>query len=415
MPKPTPGKQYTVVDENSLSQISRRAYGNVNHWRRIWRANQSALRSDNPDLIYPGEIIYIPEIAELLPDEPNISNREPDELSIVLDGIEIRSTAARVMLTMDTPSDGWTATLNWLPGDNPLLDARVLPYAYTPAKVYIGGVLIISGYLYNVGSSVGNRGTVKNLAGFSKTADLIDSNLRPPYEENNVTLEQRAQKLVEPHGLKAIFETDTGGAFDRVTASESDKIFGHLNKLSFQRAVLFSSTPDGNPLFWSANIDGAPVATLEEGQPPVRDFAASFDGRRRFGTYRAVVSSPFGNSESPGVKDPGVPRSRFKTIRVQDSLAGEVEAAAKWERNRTLADALTIPIPVSGWLNPRTGTPWQVNTKVTVKSPAIHVPDGFDFLIRSIEFNEKEDEKTATLNIIPPQVYSKEEIVEPWE
>lgn len=414
MPNPTPGKQYTIQDENTLSQVARRAYGNASHWPRIWRANQSALRSNNPDLIFPGEIIFIPEIAELLRDAPDISNREPGELSIVLDGIEIRSTAARVALTMDTMSDGWTVTLPWEPGQNPELDSRILPYAYTPAKVYIGGVLIISGYLYNTESSITEQGTVKNLAGFSKTADLIDSNLRPPYEENNVTLKQRAIKLIEPHGLKAIFETDTGGPFDRVTASETDVISRHLNKLAFQRSVLMSNTPEGNPLFWNANVDGEPVATLEEGQPPVRNFTAGFNGRRRFGTYRAVVSSPFGNSESPGVKDPAVPRSRFKTIRVQDSISGEVEAAAKWERNRTLADALTIPIPVVGWLNPRTGKPWQVNTKVTVISPAIHVPDGFDFLIRSIEFEEREDEKSCILNIVPPQVYSKEEIIEPW-
>ena len=412
MPKPTPGKQYVIADENTLSQVARRAYGNAGNWPRIWRANQSNLRSGNPDLIFPGEIIFIPEIAELQRDDPAIANREAGELSIVIDGLEIRPTAARVMLTMDTASDGWTAPFDWIPGENPELDRRVIPYGYPPAKVYIGGELVISGYLYTVAPSVSDRGTTISLAGFSRTADLIDSNLRPPYEENGVTLKQRAQKLVQPHGIKAVFETDTGGPFDRVTASESDTIFNHLNKLARERGVLISSTPSGDLLFTEANVKAAPIATLEEGQPPVRNFSAEFNGRKRFNTYRAINSTPFGSSEGTA-KDNKVPRSRIRTFRVQDSLAGELDAAAKWERNKTLVDALTIPLPVVGWLDPN-GKRWQPNTKVTVVSPSIHVPNGFDFLIRSVEFSEKEDEKTAVLNIVPPQVYTKGEIREPW-
>lgn len=413
MPKPTPGKQYTIQDEDSLSVVARRAYGNYIHWPRIWRANQSALRSGDPDLIYPGEVIYIPELGELARTDPGLANQGADDLLIVIDGLEIRSTASRVMLTMDTASDGWTASLPWTPGDNPELDKRLLPYTYPRAKVYIGGVLKVSGYLYTVGSSISDRGTVANLAGFSRTADLIDSTLRPPYEENNITLKQRAEKLVQAHGIKAVFDADTGGPFDRVTASESDTIFAHLNKLAKQRGVLISSTPDGNLLFTEANVKAAPVATLEEGREIVINYEATFDGRKRFNTYRAVSSTPGGSGE--GIeKDNRVPRSRIKTFRIQDSISGEMKAAATWERNKTLADALTIPLPVQGWINQRTGKVWEANTKVTVIAPSIHVPNGFDFLIRSVEFSETEREKNAILNVVPPQVYTKEEVTEPW-
>ena len=412
MSKPTPGKQYTITDENTLSQVARRAYGNGNHWPRIWRANQSQLRSGNPDLIYPGEVIFIPELAELLRDDPGIANREPDELSIVVDGLEIVPMASKVLLTMDTASDGWTASLPWIPGDNPDIDKRVKPYAYPPAKAYIGGQLVISGYLYDTGSALSDDGTVKNIGGYSRTADLIDSSMRPPYEESNVTLKQRAEKLVQAHGIKAVFEADTGGPFDRVTAGESDTIYSHLSKLARERGVLISSTPDGNLLFIEANTKAAPVATLEEGQPPVGKYNAEFKGRRRFNTYRAINTTPFGSNEGIA-KDERVPRSRIRTFRVQESLTGEIETAAKWERSKTLADALTIPVPVIGWLDPR-GNLWQPNTKVTLISPSIHVPNGFDFLIRSVEFNERGNEKSAVLNLIPPQVYTKEELAEPW-
>lgn len=413
MSKPIPGKQYAIVDEDTLSQVSRRAYGSAGYWPVIWRANQSRLRSGNPDLIYPGEIVFIPEIPELKAQDRPLARKDADELSIVIDGLEIKSYSSRVMLTMDTASDGWTTSLQWNPGEDPALDSRLLPYAYPPAKVYIGGELLISGYLYNVASSLSGEGTIKELAGWSRTADLIDSTLRPPYEENSVTLQQRAEKLVRPHGIKAVFDTPPGGVFDRVTANESDTIFDHLKKLAKERGILISSTPEGNLLFTSANVRGASIATIEEGSPLVRDFKAEFNGRERFNTYRAINTTPFGNNEGIS-KDNRVPRSRIKTFRVEESMAGEIETAARWERNKTLADALTVPVPVVGWLNPRTGKIWKPNQKITVISPSIHVPKGFDFLIRSVEFEETKNEKTATLNIIPPQVYTKGEITEPW-
>jgi prophage tail gpP-like protein len=412
MSRPIPGKQYTIQDEDTLSLVARRAYGNSNHWPRIWRANQSALRSNTPDTVYPGEVIFIPELAELIRDEAAIANREADELSIVIDGIEILTNKARVLLTMDTASDGWAAEMQWTPGDNPELDERIRPYEYPPAKIYIGGALAMSGYLYDVGSSISEQGTIKELAGFSKTADIIDSHMRPPYEESNVTLKQRASKIAEAHGLKAIFEADFGGAFDRVTAGETEKVITHLNKLAFERGLLISSTRNGNLLFTEANVDGAPVATLEEGKPPVRNFNARFKGRTRFNSYRVIETTPFGNNEDI-VKDEKVPRSRFKTIRVNDSITGELKGIAKWERSKTLVDALSIPLPVIGWLDPR-GKLWEPNTQVTVISPSIHVPDGFNFLIKSVEFSETENEKSAILNLVPPEAYTRQEVTEPW-
>lgn len=415
MPKPIPGKQYTIVDEDSLSQVARRAYGNFAHWPRIYRANQSTLRSDNnPNLIYPGEVIFIPPLSEFSQDTPDMANREPDELSIVIAGIEITPTAAKVKQIMDKPSDGWTATLPWELGDNPRLDELLKPYVYPEAKVYIGGVLKMAGKLYDSNTESTETGTVKKLAGYAHTADFIDSDMTPPYEENNVTLKQRASKLVEGHGIKAVFRADTGGPFDRVTAGESESKGTHVGGLARERGVLMSNTPEGNLLFENADTKSKPVATLREGEFPLGLIAATFKGRERFGTYRIIISTPLEDTMQP-VKDKRVPGSRIKTIRVKGIIAGELKVAAQWERNRAIADALTIPIPVEGWLNPRTGKVWEDNTKITLIAPSIHVPNGFDFLIRMVDFDENESKKSAILSLIPPQVYTKEEVIEPWE
>jgi nucleoid-associated protein YgaU len=57
---PTPvTRTYTVVSGDSLSRIAKREYGDANQWRRIYEANRNIIK--NPDLIYPGQILRIPE------------------------------------------------------------------------------------------------------------------------------------------------------------------------------------------------------------------------------------------------------------------------------------------------------------------------------------------------------------------
>ena len=51
---------------------------------------------------------------------------------------------------------------------------------------------------------------------------------------------------------------------------------------------------------------------------------------------------------------------------------------------------------------------------MTLESPSLFVPDGFDFLIRSVEYLFSESGVTANLELVPPQVYSGEAITEPW-
>lgn len=50
---------YVVVEGDSLSKIAKRHYGDGKKWSRIYEANRDLLK--DPDLIYPGQILRIPE------------------------------------------------------------------------------------------------------------------------------------------------------------------------------------------------------------------------------------------------------------------------------------------------------------------------------------------------------------------
>jgi nucleoid-associated protein YgaU len=50
---------YVVVKGDSLSKIASRQYGDAQQWRRIFEANRDLIK--DPDLIYPGQQLRIPE------------------------------------------------------------------------------------------------------------------------------------------------------------------------------------------------------------------------------------------------------------------------------------------------------------------------------------------------------------------
>lgn len=69
-------KQYTVVKGDCLWKIAEKkeVYGNARFWSKIWEANKSGVISApkgiptkivKPDLIYPGQVLRIPELTDI--------------------------------------------------------------------------------------------------------------------------------------------------------------------------------------------------------------------------------------------------------------------------------------------------------------------------------------------------------------
>lgn len=55
-------RSYTIEQGDTLSAIAKRVYGRASDWQRIFQANRGTL--DNPDRIFPGQVITLPEIEE---------------------------------------------------------------------------------------------------------------------------------------------------------------------------------------------------------------------------------------------------------------------------------------------------------------------------------------------------------------
>lgn len=351
---------------------------------------------------------------------PTLTGKSPDEITIVVDGEELNTQTSLVLRTMDTGADAFSAQVYWDP-DNKDLAKLFTPYSYKSAAAYVGGELLVNGFLYDLAPSLsGSR--LMDVFGFAATADIIDSTLVPPYQREKVTLEDRANELIADSNISLVKEiTDfkllagLREPFDRITADPTERIFDHLAGLAKQKGVLFSSTVEGDLLLTEANAKDFPVGTIEENFPPGTELSARFSGRGRFNQYRAIGQRPKRKKHAINAIaiDDKIPESRRFTFSANETTAGNISRAADWQRSKQLADALTIPFPVSSWYDPN-GNLWRENTIVTVVSPTIFVPNGFEFLIRQVEFTSTGDGSTAVLSLIPPQVYTGDPLVEPW-
>ena len=54
-----PARRYTVRPGDTLSSIALRFYGSRSRWPVIYQANKAVIK--NPDAIFPGEVLTIPD------------------------------------------------------------------------------------------------------------------------------------------------------------------------------------------------------------------------------------------------------------------------------------------------------------------------------------------------------------------
>ncbi len=429
---PVAGKPYVIVKGDTLWDIANTVYGSGPKYQIIWDANKSNLRSGNPNLIFPGEKLWIPND----PDRPaggeetgiREFNRE-NPLSIYLDGEKYNPTSASITRTFDTCADGWVATFrddindpDWEP-----FRSVFRPYAYTPAEVFIDNRSTGESFLYNV-SLTGNSSNGEVTAeGFSPSIDIVDSVAEPPYEGNNITLEQWTRRLLKPFGLTySTSECDQDAwrkvnsrRIKRIKIGKEEKVFDHLSQKYRQYGFVLSNSFSANIAVRTAPSMSSSSQIVDEfvddykGGVPVWEFKSSFAGRDR---YRVTLATGKGRLKHYKDKyvDTSVPRNRRMIFNLSSSEEGDMSTAAQSRARKTIEDALTMTIPVRGWYS-REGILYEPGQFVLYKSRRLFLEKGVVLMIRKVVYIQDGSERHANLDLIPPSVYSKdEEVDDPW-
>jgi prophage tail gpP-like protein len=346
-----------------------------------------------------------------------LPGKEPDDLTIVVDGEELVLESARVIRSIDTGADAFSASLPFDPSDEKLAEL-LKPYGYQSTAVYLGEDIVINGFLFIMENEFTTGGIRKIIEGATITANIVDSNLLPPYQYNKIKFEDIASTILEPFGIGIRIDSSAiqnlFEPFDRVVVEPTDKAFDFLAGLARQRGVLLTCNPEGELVATKA-ASGRPVASIKEEAPPQQEYRIRFDGRKRFAKYLVLGQTPKKVSISASALDAVPPEGRINIIKAgNESTQGNIQDAADWARSKAVADTMTFPVPVYSWYTKPDGDLWEPNTLVTIESAAMNIPDGFDFLIRSVEYEWSSGGTPAVLNVVPPNVFTGEEIIDPW-
>ncbi len=415
-------KIITVKPGDTLSNISRVEYGNPNKYMLIFSANPQ-LKSGDPNIIFPGEQLYIPEDpAQALADrqkEQTLDTENIDDISVFIDGTSIPLPDDYEIETFfDTLADRYLFTFPFT-HDNENIYNLFKPYGLQEIKIFMGNNLFFTG----VQESIINRSTQNNIAvrstGRSKPYLLIKSNMPKsayPLEKTNLTIEQILNNWILPiFGLQLEVITDVGPLFERVAMTPTETIWSFLSQLAIQRELVISKTPEGKVLLQKPNTSNL-VASFEVGKTAgIENIEINYNTNKRFGNWIGNSQSPGSNNLSAEFQDTTFNEQSYKVINLPDVTAGNIDQALKYEATKSIRDALTFPINYPGWINPQNNQIFKVGEIINIKASQIQLRNGFNFLIRGILYKKSRNRKFCRLNLIPPQAYKNELITNfPW-
>jgi prophage tail gpP-like protein len=355
-----------------------------------------------------------------------LQGKNKNELTFKVNGEEIQVISAKVLRTFDNPSDSVSAVVYWEPTDQKKSELLRL-FGYQDIEVFLGGNLVLTGYLSDISNIVTSEGSRKELVGYSYSIDIVDSNMLPPWEIKKVSLRQRAEAIIselfdDKVNVDARAYLDADKPFKKVKIGKTQTVYSHLSDLANQRSIVISNYPDGTVLLTKVNDTDLPISTLSDNKYPGFEYAIKTSARKRHGTYYVFGKTP--GRKVPKKKkfkyawaqDESIPRKRntIKMINANNTDLTDLQSVADWHRSKQFASAFSITYPVTSWYADNDKL-WEPNTLVTVESNYLELANGFDFLIRQVEFNYDENGAHAVLSLVPPQVFTGKVIKDPWK
>jgi prophage tail gpP-like protein len=416
------GTTYIIKPNDYLRKLAVIAYGDEMKWTKIWNAN--TFRSGNSELIFPGEVIYIPKLEETKEAERKIKenaagNRGPGTVMFMLGGREVLTKQGRFACGFDVMASSWNADIAWNPeggtGDDKHINEQTARRSFAESELYLGNELAGTGLLYSRRNKISKDGIEKHLECYSKTKDLVDTSWSTKFAEiRECTLKYIAGDVCGALGYGVEFEGDPGKPFKYIQGLDGANAAGEvLQKIAAQVGFFIDCTPGGDVRFRKFPAAGAPVADLFFGAAGAEEFSVTFDDGKLFNSYMAHGQSGDGKPVASSAKDDKVPKARQLVFKADECDADTIINAAAWRMTKALLDAYSFSVPVSDWYDDN-GNLWKPAATVNFKSPVLDVPDAKKFIIRQVEFEWSASGRGATLTLVPPFEIENGELKGEW-
>ena len=270
---------------------------------------------------------------------------------------------------------------------------------------------LITGYVVSDQSSYDATSRRINIAGVSKTGDLVDCTAQ--YRSGawrNESLLTIAKNLCDPFDIDVSANVDLGDRLRRFSIEEGESVFTCLSRAARRRSALLLSDSDGNLVFDRAAETR--IRTVLDYGVNILSGSRSDSWARRYSDYTVKVQTS-GTDESHGkattlkrsVSDTTIDRHRPIVILGDNESNGtELSKRVTWERNTRSGRDRRYNYTVQGWRHANGF--WEPNTLVRVADARFRIDE--TLLIVSCTFSKNSSGTTTILELSAPEAFSLE-------
>jgi prophage tail gpP-like protein len=405
-----PNRTHVSAAGDTYESLSTQYFGEPSQAGRIKSAN-------------PGtSFVFVPGTTVIIPSEDTgAAGTESEDLVMRIAGVTFRHiTKVTITRQLDAVS---TVEIVAPQAATAAFTELVQPLTFRSLEVADRGVLMFRGVMVSVVPALTPDKSQVRISGYSTPGALGDCTAPAssyPIQFRNVGLADIAKEMAKPFSIEVVTVGDMGGPFRRVKAERDTKVLSFLATLAKQRQVLIRSDATGRMVLAAPPDVAAPVATMEQGQWPIKSVIPTFDPQKYYSHVTGLRTNRRGQRGgqytvlNPRAQELGVVRP--VTIPIRDVTRSELPVATQAAAGRLLANSVTYTVDVPTWYDP-SDVAWNPGDTIELTAPSVFVPRPYKFQIRAVRFERRVDGgDTASLLLMLPGAFGGDApIMLPWE
>lgn len=429
-------RTYTVIPGDSLSKISTKEYGTQQNWKKILNSNPQLTNRkksvDGVPLIYPGDVLIIPvetdipsvsvnSAPELISKSIKPEDAAEDDFSIFIDGKLFGGfTGYTVKMSMDS-LDVFSFVAPWDDADAKAKKA-LAPFTFKECAVYFNRKLLFMGRLLASAPEVNPDSRTINIQGYPLCGTLNDCDIpvsKYPPSYSGMTLQQIAEDICEPFGIKVNFSEDSGAPIEKVEYTIGTKILDFLKKLSEQRNFVFTNDSDGNLFFWKVPEEST-RAVFREGELPFISCKVNFRQQEMYSHLTGFTKTDKKNNAAQFTYENKflIKNGVFRPVSFvcEDVDQDGLENAVKAKAGQMFVNCCSYELTVYGCQD-KDGDIFTKGMSVSVYAPSAMIYRETKFQVQEVEIKRSDTEgvQTTFKLMLPDSINGSLPAVLPWE
>lgn len=429
-------RTYTVISGDSLAKISTKEYGTSQNWYKILTANpQLTGRKKSVDgvpLIYPGDILIIPmendvaasvvtKAPELISKSIRPEDAAEDDFSIFINGKLFGGfTGYTVKMSMDS-LDVFSFEAPWDDADIQA-KAALAPFTFRECAVYFNRKLLFMGRLLASAPEVTPNSKKINIQGYPLCGTLNDCDIpvsKYPPSYNGMTLQQIAEDICQPFGVKVSFSEDSGEAIEKVEYTIGTKILDFLKKLAEQRRFVFTNNSNGDLFFWKVPEESS-RAVFKEGELPFISCKVTFKQQEMYSHLTGFTKTDKKNNAAQFTYENKflIKNGVFRPISFvcEDVDKNGLESAVKAKAGQMYVNCCSYELTVYGCTD-KDGDIFTKGMSISVYAPSAMIYRETKFQVKELEIKRSDTEgvQTTFKLMLPDSINGSLPNVLPWD